>query len=55
MTIKANINKDEDLYLHTISSFENDKRDNEEVMDNTPLLYMHGGEWNICPHTYSQS
>lgn len=57
MTKKTEINRDKDFYLskvnHTQEKFDNKEGMNTEKDNNTPLRYMHGGEWQVYPHTLS--
>ena len=55
MTKKIKINQDEDFYMHKVNQFKENKKDRKiRKEDNTPLLHMHGGEWQVCQGTFSK-
>lgn len=55
MAKKVNINTDKDFYLHKVNQFKENKKDKEiRKNNNTPLLYMHKGEWQAYKNTLSK-
>lgn len=55
MAKKVNINKDENFYLYKVNQFKENKKDEKIRKDNnTPLLYMHKGEWQAYRNTFSK-